>query len=79
MKKDERIERLNDLSNLLKKGNDNLTKEEREYVKKTLEQVGFSLAEDIVKKNPELKLEKDGLISMPFPFPKSSKFFKNHT
>lgn len=67
MKKDERIERLDDLKHLLKKGSDNLTKEEREYVKKSLEQIGFSLAEDMVKKYPELKLLKNGLISMPFP------------
>ncbi|KKL87520.1 hypothetical protein LCGC14_1933850 [marine sediment metagenome] len=71
MKKDERIERLDDLSNLIKKGSDNLTKEEREYVKKTLEQVGFSLAEDMVKRNPKLKLEKNGLISMPFTYPRN--------
>lgn len=71
MKKDERIERLDDLSNLIKKGSDNLTKEEREYVKKTLEQVGFSLAEDMVKRNPKLKLHKNGLIDIPFTYPRN--------
>ena len=63
-----RIKRLEDLQDLLKNGQENLTKDELAYVKKSFEQIHFSLAEDMVKRDPNLILMKNGMIiERPFP------------